>query len=105
VLATQGRLDEAVGHFRRAIEVRPSSSAAHVNLGYARALLGDPEGAIRAYERAIALAPSAETHFKLADALLRVGRKDQGLHHLREAARLNPQWAAPRQRLERLTTR
>ena len=78
-LKDQGKLDEAVACYRRALELNPDFAAAHSNLGNALQDLGRPEEAIACHRRALQLKPEyAEAHNNLGNAL-----KDQG--HLDEA--------------------
>jgi tetratricopeptide (TPR) repeat protein len=57
-LAQQGRIAEAVGHFRRVVEVDPDSSHAHYNLARALAAEGVLKEALDEAERAEALSPA-----------------------------------------------
>jgi TolB-like protein len=67
-LAGQGRLEEARGHYRRAVELDPLSPLMHRD--YARALyqLRDCDGAIEQAERALELDPR---HFPASDLIMR----------------------------------
>ena len=40
--------------------------------------------------------------YNLGMALALTGKRDEGLEHLQEAARLRPDWPAPRDRIARL---
>jgi len=69
-LVDQGKLDEAVAAFRRAIALRPNFAEAHSNLGDALQDEGQLEEAIAAYGRAIALRPNfSEAYSNLGNAL------------------------------------
>ena len=56
-LRDQGRLDEAIAAYHRAIELKPDHAEAHSNLGIALEDQGRLDEAIAAYHRAIALKP------------------------------------------------
>jgi Flp pilus assembly protein TadD len=51
-----GRTDDAIAHFRRALELNPEHSASWKLLGRALALAGDAEGAAEAYRQGIEVA-------------------------------------------------
>lgn len=56
-LADQGRLEEAVGHYRAGLELDPQSVEAHTNLGAALAQLGRVQEALPHFEAACRLEP------------------------------------------------
>ncbi|MGE0629002.1 MAG: tetratricopeptide repeat protein [Hyphomicrobiaceae bacterium] len=86
----QGQLNEAVKHLSHAARRRPSSDAAHYNLGQALIRLGRYEEAAQALERAAALADRAEIHEKLGDCLLRLDKIDESIRHFARAVELDP---------------
>jgi tetratricopeptide (TPR) repeat protein len=57
-LANRGRLDEAIAHYRRALEINPQMVEAHVNLGNALQHQGDHSSAVRQWCAAIHLQPN-----------------------------------------------
>ena len=50
IVHRQGRIDEAVSHYRRALELQPDDAEAHHNLGHALLLLGNLAEGWREYE-------------------------------------------------------
>ena len=48
-LAAGGRIDEAIEHYRKALEIKPGYAEAHVNLGNAMAARGRMDEAIEHY--------------------------------------------------------
>jgi tetratricopeptide (TPR) repeat protein len=91
-----GRVDEAMTHFRAAVEARPSSPKAHVNLGVGLATLGRHDDALREYEIAVRLDPTlALAHYNLGLELAEHGRLDDATAHYTEAIRLDPEYAPP----------
>ena len=97
VVVRQGRVEEAVALYRRALEVNPESSEAHFNLGVTLVGQGRFEEAIPHLQRAVELAPqSAMAHYNLGVVLARAGQTDEAIAQLRGAARLNPRDAHAR---------
>ena len=90
VLARDGHFDEAIGHYRKALEIEPALAETHYNLGLAFAKSGQLDQAVASFERALKLKPDyADVHNDLGLALLRSGRLDKALVHLRRAVDLN----------------
>jgi cytochrome c-type biogenesis protein CcmH/NrfG len=102
----QGRVANAVEHFRRALAMKPESAAAHYNLGTALTLAGNIDEAIRSYEEALALRPEyGLAHNNLGAILFRRGQLEPALVHLKEAVRLDPRNADALDNLGRLDRR
>src|SRR6266542_4411092 len=92
----QGRLDEAIGLFRQALEVRPDFVAAHHNLGVACARKKLFPQAVESFQRALRLSPgSADAHGNLGLAYLEYGEPEQAAVHLGRAVELRPGLAEP----------
>jgi predicted O-linked N-acetylglucosamine transferase (SPINDLY family) len=90
-LAQGGRLEEAIGALRRAVELAPALAEAHFNLGSACRDLGRPQEALIAYRRAVALVPrSADAHLALGALLREQGSLDEAAACLRRAIELAP---------------
>ena len=87
----QGRTDEAVAAYERALTLDPRFSGAYVNLADAYRQLGrDAEGE-KILRRGLAEAPrSADVHHALGLLLVRQGDKAAALMELRTAAQLAP---------------
>ena len=81
----QGRWDEALKNFVRAVELDPRSSVTHFNLGETYGLLRDYDRAVREYDVAMAIAPDWSTVYPAkAKALLASGA---GVDDARQALR------------------
>jgi len=90
VLASQGRLDEAEGAFREALEINPRFKGGHYYLGLTLAQKGDLAGAEASMREVLALAPTdQEAHSLLGEVLARQGRLEEGVTHLRQAVEAN----------------
>jgi tetratricopeptide (TPR) repeat protein len=85
-LQTEGRLDEAIEHYRRAITIRSDYAPAYNNMGAALRAKGQVADAIASYERALAQRPAyPEAHYNLANLLLDQGKLDDAIDHFRRA--------------------
>ena len=79
VLAGQGRLQEAVQVFDKAIQLKPDYAQAYYNRGNVLTDLGQLEAAVDNYDQAIELQPDfAEAHWNLSLALLLLGNFEDG---------------------------
>jgi tetratricopeptide (TPR) repeat protein len=89
--ASKGEYDDAIRHYRRALELSPNEPQAHHNLGVALASKGNPDGAIRHYAEALRLKPDdAQTHYSMGFALASKGGVDEAMRHYRRAVEINP---------------
>jgi Flp pilus assembly protein TadD len=84
-----GRREEAVGHFKQAIGIRPGHYKAHNNLGNALFAMKRYNEALEHYSMAVQLKPdNAEYHYNLGLLLTLLGRRGEAEGHLRESKRL-----------------
>jgi len=85
------RYEEAANEFRKAIEARPYSVPAHVNLGAALTQLGDLKGAAEEFSKAVAIDPNnANAHYNLAVLLANEKQHQQAIVHLQAVSTINP---------------
>ena len=90
----QGKLDEAVACYRRALELNPGYAEAHSNLGNALKDQGKLDEAIACWQRALELKPDyAEAHYNLGIALKDQGKPDEAVACYRRALELKPDYA------------
>lgn len=72
---TEGRFEEALARFTRALDLHPEFVEALIGLGKVATRLGDMEAALPALERAASLAPENETaRYRLSQLYRRMGR-------------------------------
>jgi len=86
-LQSDGRLEEATAHYKRAIELEPTYAPAYNNLGTAYRAEGRLSDAVAAYNQAIDLRGGdfAEAHYNLANALTDEGKPAEAARHFRTA--------------------
>jgi Flp pilus assembly protein TadD len=93
-LAEAGRLEEAIDHHRRALEIRPSYGPAQNNLGIALQRLGRFEEAITHLQWAVEIDPgSSAARTNLGAALRAVGRANDAVVQYRQALAIDPESA------------
>jgi serine/threonine-protein kinase len=95
-LEQRGRSDEALGHFRAALAVRPQSIAAYIGLGTALSSLGRREEAAEHFEEALQLDPGSEVALQNLGVVLQFQvRVDEAIGHFEQALRIDPSfgWA------------
>jgi tetratricopeptide (TPR) repeat protein len=91
MLAEEGRIDEAIVHYRRTVEIQPDRAEAHLNLGNALARRGDANAAIAQYGEALKIAADyVEAHINLAVTLAGCGQTDAAIAHYLTAIELRP---------------
>jgi protein O-mannosyl-transferase len=95
-LAAQGRTDEAIASFNRALAAKPFDSGVQYdvynNLGAALARQGKTDEAISYYQKALLLSPElAEAHFNLAAALAGRGNAAEAIRQYKEGLARNPE--------------
>jgi tetratricopeptide (TPR) repeat protein len=100
MLAMQGRLEDAVGHFREAVRIAPQSSAAHRALGKALADIGRFDEGVEHLSMAVRYQPaSADAQDDFGIALADHGKPADAIPRYLEALRLDPNRASTNWRL------
>jgi tetratricopeptide (TPR) repeat protein len=90
-LAQQGRLEEALLSFRRALQIQPGLAQTHNNLGIALQDQGRLDEAVASYRRALALKPGyAMACNNLGTALKDQGKLEEAAACFRRALQLKP---------------
>jgi hypothetical protein len=84
-------LPRALEEYERAAALAPNDYRIWMEMGRARAALGDTEGGVASLRHAVELAPNyTQPHWHLGNALLRTGRTDEAFAELRRAADIDP---------------
>jgi tetratricopeptide (TPR) repeat protein len=93
-LVQQGKLEEAIAHFKKSLEIAPSNAEALNNLGNALAMQGADDAAIAQYEKALAIRPGYNSaHYNLGNMLLKHGRLDEAIAHFKKSLEIAPEHA------------
>ena len=86
-----GRKQEAMVHFRQALQVNPRYAPAQDDLGLALFQMGQKDEAIIHLRQASQINPQdAKIHDHLGNALLSLGRMDEAIIQFRQALQINP---------------
>ena len=94
-LQNQGRLEDAIVLYGRALHLRPADPIILNNLGNAYLLLGRAEQAVECYGLALRAAPGlADAHYNLGNALMELGRVDHAFAAYERALEAAPRRGA-----------
>jgi tetratricopeptide (TPR) repeat protein len=89
--AAQGKLEGAIAHFRRSIELGNRSGTVHYNLGLAYLRKGQRTQAIQEIKQALTIDPKLKSGlYTLAVALLEGGRADEAIPYLSDLRKESP---------------
>jgi predicted O-linked N-acetylglucosamine transferase (SPINDLY family) len=93
-LRAQGKFEEAIAAYRRAIGIKPDFAEAHSNLGIMLVVQGKLEEAIAAFRRAISIKPDhTEAHSNLGTMLVNQGKLEEAIAAYRRAIDIKPDFA------------
>jgi tetratricopeptide (TPR) repeat protein len=93
VLRQRGALDEAVVHYRRALELEPNYQFGRYNLGATLVQKGDATAAIPLLEAALKTDPNnPKAYYSLGTALAQTGRPDEAIASYNRALQLQPEF-------------
>ena len=91
LLLKQGKLDEAIARYRKALDIKPDYADALNNLGTALSAKENLEEAIVQFRKALEITPdSAVACYNLASALARNGNLQEAIAQYRKALEINP---------------
>ena len=94
LLLEQGRLEEAIPHYRAAAAMHPSDPISNFNLGFYAQQHGDFQTAVQQYGKVLSLTKDrrtdAEAHLNLGFIYNRLGDNDQARENFQAAAQLLP---------------
>ena len=102
-LARQGRTQEAIDHFNRALELNPHHDEADYNLANALLRLNREDEAIPHYEAALKINPrNTRAHFNLAAVLAHKGRAEEAIVHYNKVLETYPNDPVVHKNLEKI---
>jgi len=104
-LMRNGKLDEAVIQFCKALKINPNYEEAHANLGCTLARQGNISDAIYHYNKALLINPdNVKAHNNLGVLLAGKGKFNDAFYHYKEALRINPKYAGAYYNLGKIYT-
>lgn len=87
----KGRVDEAIAHLTKAVEIQPGNFTNHASLGIALLKKGRRDEALAHLRASLALNPNqAPIYSSLGVALLEAGQPEESVAHLRKALEIDP---------------
>lgn len=90
-LKRQGKVDQAIGELKKALEQREDYAAAHYSIGVLYRQKNEHSKALFHLEKAVRSEPkNAQAHYSLGLAYFQAGRKGDALLSLKRAAELDP---------------
>jgi tetratricopeptide (TPR) repeat protein len=93
-LQSQGKIDEAMAHYRKSLNIYPAYEHALFNMGFVLHLKGKPDEAVDYYRKGLLIKPDyADAHYNLGLVLKTQGKSDEAMSHLRQAIKLQPDFA------------
>jgi len=99
ILLHDGKVDESISHFKKAIEGEPTDPYGECNLGWALRQKLKFKDALLHFEKALGGDPfflkcrpdfSAGVHYNMGDTLLQLGQYDEAIGHFQADMALNP---------------
>jgi len=90
----QGRTDEAMVYYKKAIKKKPDNAFAYCNMGMIMRSQGKIEEAISSYKKAIFSYPNyVEAHYNLGNALKEQGKLNEAVASYQKAIYVKPEYA------------
>jgi protein O-mannosyl-transferase len=93
-LLDKGQLNEAIAHYREAVEIMPNVAQVQSNLGNALVREGNVEEAIVHLQKALQIDPAyAEAYNHMGSALMKKGQAGEAIGYYQKAVQLNTSYA------------
>jgi len=87
----EGKVDQAIAQYEKALEINPDNAAAHNNFGLALYQKGQVDSAIDEFQKALRDNPNdAAAHSGLGDALSQKGQMDAAMAQFQKAVAIDP---------------
>jgi tetratricopeptide (TPR) repeat protein len=92
-LSKQGKIDEAISHFREALRISPRYAVAHYNLGLDLNIKGKHQEAMTHFLEALRINPgNYKAHYGLGVVLFEQGKVEEAVVHYKKAVHINPDY-------------
>jgi tetratricopeptide (TPR) repeat protein len=92
-LLQNGKMNEAMVHCQKALQIKPDCAETHVNLGNTLLQKGSVDEAITHYQKALEIKPDyPEAHINLGNALIQKGKVDDAISHYQKALEIKPDY-------------
>ena len=99
-LADRDRLEEAIGHYRRSLDINPHDAEATNSLGVLLARLGRVDEAMACYRKSQEIQPGyALAYYNLGSLLAERGRFDEAVAQFQRAIEIRPKFAKAHRKL------
>ena len=96
-LQEQGKLEEAIEAYNKALAIKPDYAQAYYNLGNALHEQGKLEEAIEAYNKALAIKPDyAQAYYNMGITLQEQGKLEEAIEAYNKSLAIKPDYAAAR---------
>lgn len=93
-LFSKGKLDKAIYHYKKALNIRPDTVGAIKNLGVAMSDKSNFEKAAKYFSKALVInSEDWDAHYKLGGILTKQGKSNEAIRNFTEAIRINPDYA------------
>ena len=87
----EGRVDEAITHFEKALQINPSQASVHSSLSVALLEIGRVDESLAHLQTALALDPhDGDAHYNMGNTLMELGQAGEALAHYNTALQINP---------------
>jgi tetratricopeptide (TPR) repeat protein len=92
---SQGKLDEAIDHYREALQIEPRLAETHYNLGLALESQNRLDEALNHYRRAVLIQSNyAKAHLSIGNILCAQNKLNEAISHYRQAIQIKPNYAS-----------
>jgi protein O-mannosyl-transferase len=94
-LMAQGKTNEVIAQYNEWLQLNPTDAGARENFALLLGQLGRVPEAAAQFQQLVSFRPDAQSHYRLALALLLQNKVEEAIHHYQEAIRLKPDWPEP----------